>query len=221
MDYIKDKYKMRFFLATIGFFFTFTCVFLTIYYLESIFIIIPLVLLDIVLFFVSYQSLMYRLALRNKFDKVFECKLELSEEYNKKLESQKKKMKIIDKMLIYSLYISPIIILLSIILGIFVSNSLLLAIVIPSIIIVYLIILFFIKDIYSNVDYLEEKSLKEIVYINQKTITYMGSVYIFNYCGFHFKNNTYKFLFIPLSKPKFNDELLKKIDEAKENDSRK
>ena len=220
MDNIKDKYSMRFFLATVGFFFTFTCVFLTIYFLESIFIIIPLVILDIVLFFISYQSLMNRLALRNKFNKVYEGKLELNKMYDDKLKAHDKRMKIIDKLLTYSLYASPIILLISIIIGIFLVNSLLLAIVMPSIIIVYLIVLFFVKDIYANVDYIEDKELKEIVYINDKTITYMGATYIFNYCGFHFKNDTYKFLFIPLAKPKFNDEIIKKIEEAKRDSSK-
>ena len=211
MDNIKDKYSMRFFLSTVAFCFCFACVFLAIWYLESIFIIIPLVLLDIVLFFIAYQSLMYRLALRNKFEKVYEGKIALNEYFDKKIKTRDKNIKIIDKLLLYSLYASPLILILVIALGIFVVNSAILAIVLPSIIIVYLIALFFIKDIYSGLDFIEEKELKEIVYINKKTITYKGATYIFNYCGFHFKNDTYKFLFIPLSKPNFDNDTKEKM----------
>ena len=220
MDNIKDKYSMRFFLSTGAFLLCFACVFLAIWYLETILIIIPLVLLDVILFFKSYQILMYRLALRKKFEVKYEGKIKLNEYFDNKVKKRDSNLKVIDKLLTYSLYASPIILILSIALGIFVTKSVVLAIVIPSLVLVYLIALFFIKDIYSSIDYIEEKELKEIVYINSKTITYKGCTYIFNYCGFHFKGDSYKFLFIPLSKPKFSDEVKEKIEGARSDSSK-
>ena len=67
MDNYKDKYSMRFFLCTIGFFLDAVCVCYAISYLYTIFLIIPLILVDIMLFYYLYQGLMYRLALRDKF----------------------------------------------------------------------------------------------------------------------------------------------------------
>lgn len=220
MDNIKDKYSMRFFLSTVAFFLCFACVFLAIWYLESILIIIPLALLDVVLFFVAYQSLMYRLALRNKFTVKYEGKIMLNEYFDKKIKKRDSNLKVIDKLLTYSLYASPIFLVLTMALGIFVVKSVVLAIVLPSVVLVYLISLFFIKDIYSGFDYIEEKEMKEIVYINDKTITYKGNTYIFNYCGFHFKGDSYKFLFIPLSKPKFSDEVKEKMESARSDSSK-
>lgn len=218
MDNIKDKYSMRFFLSTIAFIFDFICSFFAIDYQINIFFIILLVLVDVFLFYLSYQSLMYRLALRKKFSNVYENKINLDEYYNKKLKTKEKITKVIDKIFIYSLYASPVLILLFVSIGIFLVDSVLLAIVLPAFLISYLAIVFFVKDIYSNINYKEDKTTKEIVFINKKTITYKGETYIFNYCGFHFKGSTYKFLFIPLSKPKFDDDTKKKIEELRENE---
>lgn len=218
MDKIKDKYSMRFFLSTIAFIFCFICMFFAIDYQVNIFFIILLVLVDVFLLCVSYQSLMYRLALRKKFSNVYENKINLDEYYNKKLKTKEKITRVIDKIFIYSLYASPILILLFVSVGIFLADSVLLAIVLPAFLISYLVIVFFVKDIYSNINYKEDKETNELVFINKKTITYKGETYIFNYCGFHFKGDTYKFLFIPLSKPKFDDETKKKIEELRENE---
>lgn len=213
MDNLKDKYQMRFFLSTVGFVLTFICAFYAIYYLESIFVIIPLILIDVTLAFISYQSLMYRLAIRKKFKVVYENKLNLNEVYQKKLENKNKNTIMLNKVFMVSLYASPIVMVLGITIGIFIANSVILAIVLPAFIICYLIVLFFVKDIYESNDYNEEKEAKEVVSINDKSIAYKGSLYIFNYCGFHFKNDTYKFLFIPLAKPKFDDETKKQIED--------
>lgn len=218
MDNLKDKYFMRFFLSTIGFMLDLICVILAIKYQFTIFLIIPLILIDLLFMATSYQSLMYRLALRDKFEVVHNTKLDLSEYYNKKLEKKNKALKILDRIFYVSLYASPIIIIISISLGVFLTNSVLLALVVPAFLIVYLLLLFFVKDIYSNYDYSDEKELKEEIIINKKSISYKGTTYIFNYCGFHFKGSTYKFLFIPLSKPKFDDETLKKIEELNNNE---
>lgn len=218
MDKIKDKYSMRFFLSTIAFIFCFICMFFAIDYQVNIFFIILLVLVDVFLLCVSYQSLMYRLALRKKFSNVYENKINLDEYYNKKLKTKEKITRVIDKIFIYSLYALPILILLFVSVGIFLADSVLLAIVLPAFLISYLVIVFFVKDIYSNINYKEDKETNELVFINKKTITYKGETYIFNYCGFHFKGDTYKFLFIPLSKPKFDDETKKKIEELRENE---
>lgn len=213
MDNVKDKYQMRFFLSTVAFILCFICAFYAIYYLESIFLIIPLVLIDVLLFFISYQSLMYRLALRKKYNELYNSKLNLNEYFDNKLKKKDKRLKVINKLLLYSLYGSPILIILLMSIGIFINNSAILALVLPALIIVYLIILFFVKDIYSSFDYMDEKELKEVVFINEKSITYKGATYIFNYCGFHIKDNTYKFLFIPLTKLSFDEETTKKIEE--------
>lgn len=218
MDNYKDKYFMRFFLSTIGFILDLVCVILAIKYQFTIFLIIPLILVDLLFMFISYQSLMYRLALRDKFEVMHKEKLDLSEYYNKKLEKKNKASKILDRIFFVSLYASPILIIIFICIGIFLVDSVLLALVFPAFLIVYLLVLFFAKDIYSNYDYSDEKELKEELIINKKTICFNGNTYIFNYCGFHFKGDTYKFLFIPLSKPKFNDELKKKIEEIKSNE---
>jgi len=221
MDNVKDKYQMRFFLSTVAFVLCFVCVFFAIYYLESIFLIIPLVLIDILLCFISYQSLMYRLALRNKFNERYNNKLNLNEYFDKKLKKKDKRLKVINKVLLYSLYASPILIIVLMAIGIFVNDSAILALVLPALIIIYLIVLFFIKDIYTNFDYMDEKELKEVVFINDKSITYKGCTYIFNYCGFHIKDNTYKFLFIPLTKLSFDEETNKKIEEINNENSSK
>jgi hypothetical protein len=218
MDNIKDKYSMRFFLSTVAFVFCFICAFFAIDYSINIFFIITLVVVDVFLFYLSYQSLMYRLALREKFSNVYENKINLDEYYNKKLKTKEKITRVINRIFIYSLYASPILILLFVSVGIFLVDSVLLAIVLPAFLISYLVIIFFIKDIYSNLNYKENKEVEEIVFVNKKTITYKGETYIFNYCGFHFKGDTYKFLFIPLSKPKFDDETKKKIEELRENE---
>ena len=218
MDNYKDKYFMRFFLSLIGFILCFVCAFYSIYYEQTIFLIIPLILADVLFFFTCYQSLMYRLALRDKFEVVHNEKIDLSEYYNKKLEKKNKVIKILERIFLVSIYSSPILIIIFISIGVFAVNSVLLTIVLPAFLIVYLLILFFVKDIYSNYDYNDEKELKEEVIINKKTISYKGNTYMFNYCGFHFKGEKYKFLFIPLSKPKFDDELKKKIEELRENE---
>ena len=95
MDNYKDKYFMRFFLSLIGFFLFFVCAFYSIYYEQTIFLIIPLIVVDVLLLFVCYQSLMYRLALRDKFIVVHNEKIDLSEYYNKKLEKKNKTIKIL------------------------------------------------------------------------------------------------------------------------------
>lgn len=214
MDNMKDKYSMRFFLSALFFIGIFVAIFFAIDYLLSIFVIIPLVLLDLISLFIAYQSIIYRLALRDKFEKVVDKKISLEEEMNKKMESKKKTVKVLDKMFIYSLYASPVIICLSIFFGIFVSDSVTLAIIIPSIIVIYLVCLFFFKDIYESMDIIEEKEIKEAFIINKKAIIYKGCVYLINDGGFILREFNYKFFFIPLAKPKFSDEEKKMIEEA-------
>ena len=218
MDNIKDKYSMRFFLSTVAFFLDLV---LTIYAIKEeliIFFIIFFIVIDIYLFFISYQSLMNRLALRDKFEKVYESKISLETEFNKKIKRRKAISKIINKVFLISLYASPLLMIFFIALGVYVLENVALSIVMPAFLISYLVILFFIKDLYSKKDYTDDIATKEIVSINKKTITFKGETYIFNYCGFHFRNGVYKFLFIPLSKPKFGDELSKKIEELRENE---
>ena len=205
MDNMKDKYFMRFFLSLLAFIGIFVCIFFAFYYGESYFISIPLIVLDFVLLFICYQSLVYRLSLRKKHEIIYEGKINLEVEMNKKIESKKKITKIIDKIFTYSLYASPIIIIILISLGIFVCDSVVLAIVLPALVVSYLVVLFFIKDIYSSMDIIDEKEIKEVLIINKKSLIYKGSVYLINDCGFYFKDLCYKFLFIPLSKPRFSD----------------
>lgn len=218
MDNIKDKYSMRFFLSTVGFIFDFICAFYSIKYEVNIFLIIFFIIIDIYLFFISYQSLMYRLALRNKFNVVYESKINLNSLYDKKLKRKNKISKIIDKVFIISLYASPILIIFFVLLGVYVLENVALSIVMPAILISYLVILFFVKDLYNKLDYTEDIALKELVIINKKSIIYKGEVYLFNYNGFHFRGNFYKFFFIPLSKIKFSEELINLIGEYRENE---
>ena len=214
MDNMKDKYSMRFFLSLLFFIGIFVCIFFSIDYDLTYFVIVPLILIDFVTLFIVYQSLTYRLSLRNKHEIIVDKKINLEVEMSKKLESKKKNSKIIDKMFLYSLYASPIIIIISIALGVFVLDSVTLAIILPSFIISYLVVLFFVKDIYQGLDIIEEKEKKEVFIINKKAIIYKGNVYLINDCGFYFKNYNYKFLFIPISKPKFSDEDKLVIEEA-------
>lgn len=214
MDNMKDKYSMRFFLSLVFFIGIFVCVFFSFYYDLTYFVLIPLIILDFATLFVVYQSLSYRLALRDKFKVIVDEKISLEEEMNKKLDSRKKMNKILDKMVQYSLYASPIIICISIAIGIFVVDSVVLAIILPSFIVTYLVVLFIVKDIYQGLDIIEEKETKEVFIINEKSIIYKGSVYLINDCGFYFRDNQYKFLFIPVMKIKFSDEEQKKIEEA-------
>ena len=214
MDNMKDKYSMRFFLSTLFFIGIFVCIFFSIVYDLTYFVIIPLILLDFITLFVVYQSLAYRLALRDKFEVVVDEKISLEEEMNKKLETKKKTSKIIDKMLQYSLYASPIIICLSIALGIFVVDSVVLAVILPSFIVTYLVVLFFVKDIYQGLDIIEEKEMKEVFIINKKAVIYKGSLYVINDFGFYLRDDKYKFLFIPIAKPKIDEASKKKIEEA-------
>ena len=214
MEDVKDKYQIRFFLSLIAFGAIFACIFFSFYDDASIFVKIPLILLDLLLLFSTYQGLVYRLSLRKKHEILINEKINLSDYLNKKIENNKKNNKLINKLFIYSLYASPIIIILGISLGIFVSNSVILSIVLPAFIITYLIILFFIKDFMENVDYAEEKEFMETFIINKKSIIYMGKVYMINDCGFIMRDFKYKFFFIPLAKPNFSDELKQKIEGA-------
>ena len=143
MDNYKDKYSMRFFLCTIGFFLDAVCVCYAISYLYTIFLIIPLVVIDVMLFYYLFQGLMYRLALRDKFEVVYTERLDLSEYYNKKLEKKEKIVKILNRIFLVSLYASPILIIIFVSIGVFVTNSVLLTIVLPAFLIVYLLILFY------------------------------------------------------------------------------
>ena len=218
MDNIKDKYSMRFFLSTVAFFLDFVLAFFSIREELNIFLIIFFIIIDIYLFFISYQSLMNRLALRNKFNKVYESKISLKDEFNKKTNRKKKVSKIINNIFIISLYISPILMIIFILIGVYMLENVALSIVAPAFLISYLVILFFIKDIYSKEYDIDDINTRSIVFINKKSITYKGVTFIFNYCGFHFRNGYYKFLFIPLSKPKFGGELDKLITEYRENE---
>lgn len=219
MDNLKDKYFMRLFLSLAAFVCVFILIFFSIYDEITWFVTVPLILLDIVLLFIVYQSFCYRLALRKKHEIVLEEKINLEELMNKKIEAKEKRTKIIDLVFKYSLYASPLIIILCIALGIFVSNSVILGIVLPAFIITYLVVLFFIKDIYEAMDIIEEKELKENFIINKKSVIYMGRVYLINDAGFYFKDNKYKFLFIPLANFPLKDDLKNKY-EAKLNEIR-
>ncbi len=212
MDNLKDKYFMRLFLSLAAFVCVFILIFFSIYDEITYFVTVPLILLDIVLLFIVYQSFCYRLALRKKHEIILEEKINLEELMNKKIEAKEKKTKIIDLVFKYSLYASPLIIILCIALGIFVSNSVILGIVLPAFIITYLVVLFFIKDIYEAMDIIEEKELKENFIINKKSVIYMGKVYLINDCGFFFKDNKYKFLFIPLANFPLKDDLKNKFE---------
>ena len=212
MDNIKDKYFMRIFLSLLAFIAIFASIFFCFYDEITLFITIPLIALDLVLLFILYQSFTYRLALRNKNEVYLDMKINLEELMNKKLDNKKRNTKIINLLFKYSLYASPIIIILCISIGIFISDSIILAIVLPAFIITYLVTLFFIKDIYEAQDLLEEKELKEVFIINKKAFIYMGKVYLINDSGFYFRDNKYKFLFIPLSKINMNDELKNKLE---------
>ena len=214
MDNMKDRYSMRFFLSAVFFIGIFVCIFFAIDYSLSYFVIIPLIILDFITLFVAYQSLTYRLALRKKYEVVVDEKINLEEEMNKKLDEKKKVNRIIDLTFKYSLYASPIIIAFSIFFGIFVVDSVVLAIILPAFIVSYLVVLFFIKDIYQSLDIIEEKELKEVFIITKKAIIYKGCLYIINDYGFYLRDFKYKFLFIPISKPKIDDASKKKIEEA-------
>ncbi len=213
MDYLKEKYFMRFFLSSLAFIGCSVCAFFSIYYECYLYIIIPIILLDLFFLYNAYFSFIHRLALRDKYEIVYNEKLDLSEYFNKKLEKKKKRLNIINRLFLVSLYASPILIIIFISIGIFVADSVLLALVAPSFLIVYLLVLFFIKDIYSNYDYSDQKLLKEALIINKKSISFKGKTYIIKKAGFHIKDKTYKFLFIPIAKPKLADEVWNKIEE--------
>lgn len=214
MDNLKDKYFMRLFLSLASFACVFALIFFCIYDEITWFVTVPLILLDIVLLFIVYQSFCYRLALRKKHEIVLEEKINLEELMKKRIENKEKRTKMIDLVFNYSLYASPIIIIMCIALGIFVANSVILGIVLPAFIITYLVTLFFVKDIYAAQDIIEEKELKENFIINKKSVVYMGKVYLINDAGFYFKDNQYKFLFIPLARVTLKDDLKEKFEGA-------
>ena len=214
MDNIKDKYFMRLFLSLLAFGAIFAIIFFCFYDEITLFVTIPLIALDFILLFIVYQSFCYRLALRDKHKIYLNEVINLEEMMNKKLEEKKKITKIIDLLFKYSLYASPVIIILSVALGIFVSNSVILGIVIPAFIVTYLLTLFFIKDIYESMDIIDEKELKEPFIVNEKSFVYMGKVYLINDGGFYLKDNKYKFLFIPLAKVTLKDDEKEKLEGA-------
>ena len=205
---------MRLFLSLLAFAAIFTIIFFCFYDDITLFITIPLIALDMLLLFFVYQSFTYRLALREKHEIVLDMKINLEEVMNKKLDNKKRNTKFINTLLKYSLYASPVLIMICIAIGIFIANSVLLAIVLPAFIITYLLILFFVKDIYESLDVLEEKEVKESFIVNKKSVIYMGKVYLINDCGFYLRDNKYKFLFIPLAKINMKDELKTKLEEA-------
>jgi len=216
MDNYKDKYFMRLFLSLICFILDFICAFYSIYYNCYLILIIPLIIIDVLFLYIAYHSFIHRLALRDKFKILHNEKLDLSSYYNKKIEKKNKRLKTLNRLFLISLYSSPILIIIFISIGVFITNSVLLALVFPAFLIVYLLILFFIKDIYSNYDYNDDKELKEELIINKKAICYKGKAYLFKYAGFSIKNDKYKFLFIPIAKIKFSEEIKLKIEGLKD-----
>ena len=56
--------------------------------------------------------------------------------------------------------------------------------------------------------------MKEVFIINKKAIIYKGSLYVINDFGFYLRDDKYRFLFIPIAKPKIDEASKKKIEEA-------
>ena len=214
MDDMKDKYFMRAFLSGLAFAAIFVCIFFSIYDDMSMFIIIPLVALDLIILFICYQSIVYRLSLRSKNEVIVDMKLNINDLMEHKLESKKKSSKIIDKLFTISLFACPVLMILAIGVGIFIANSVLLSLVLPALLTTYLLVLFFLKDFFNNYNLIEEKEIKEAFVINKKAIIYMGRVYLINGCGFYLRDSSYKFLFLPLAKISFRDEAKEKIEGA-------
>lgn len=218
MDSIKEKYFIRMMYSIIVFAGFVALSGVGFYYEYSIFTNIALILISIIFAVMSFYNVVnYVFLTTKKSEVVYEGEIDINVDAEKKKEKIEKSIKIINKIMLYSLYATPALLLICILLGMLVVDSLLIALVIPAFIIMYLVILFFVKEYYTKfIDSSIEEEYK-IVYLTNKILVYKNTVYLLNKFGFSIEKNKYKFFKFSFDTIDITDqELLNKLEGNKD-----
>lgn len=173
---------------------------LSIVYEQTIFFSAMLFIVGVALAFYAYLGIANLFTVISKENNTKETyKLDLKDYYTDKANKNIKRVALYNKIIFYSLCISPFVIAIGILLGVFVVDSLFLALVLPSVVVTYLIVIFFIKEIASSINYEEAEKENEEVCLTNKYIFYKNKVYLINSFGFKIIDDKYKMFGITIS----------------------